>query len=114
MLIFAVFVVLICTKNAISDGQNFLKMQNFHFPTILFMARKIQICCISFIWLVVMWHISLTTNKEHKKVFPDVPVVGFQNGKRLQDYLVRAKLSKLEENERCEPLGKKFDWSVIL
>ena len=28
-------------------------------------------------------HILLTPNKEHKKVFPDVPVVGFWNGKSL-------------------------------
>ena len=51
-------------------------------------------------------HILLTPNKEHKKVFPDVPVVGFRNGKSLQDYLVRAKLSKLEESGRCKPCGK--------
>ena len=43
-------------------------------------------------------HILLTPNKEHKKVFPDEPVVGFRNGKNLKDYLVRAKLSKLEES----------------
>ena len=29
----------------------------------------------------------LTPNKEHKKVFPYVLVAGFQNGKRLKDYL---------------------------
>ena len=52
-------------------------------------------------------HISLTPNKEHKKVFPDVPVVGFRNGKSLKDYLVRAKLPKLDESGRCEPCGKK-------
>ena len=52
-------------------------------------------------------HILLTTNKEHKKVFPDVPVVVFWNGKSLNDYLVRAKLSKAEESGRCEPCGKK-------
>ena len=52
-------------------------------------------------------HILLTPNKEHKKVFPDVPVAGFRNGKSLKDYLVRAKLSKLEESGRCEPCGKK-------
>ena len=52
-------------------------------------------------------HISLTPNKEHKKVFPDVPVVGFQNGKSLKDHLVRAKLSKLEESGKCKPCGKK-------
>ena len=52
-------------------------------------------------------HILLTPNKEHKKVFPDVPVVGFRNGKSLKDYLVRAKLPKLGVSGRCEPCGKK-------
>ena len=52
-------------------------------------------------------HILLTSNKEHKKVFPDVPVVGFRNGKSLKDYLVRAKLPKVDESGRCEPCGKK-------
>ena len=52
-------------------------------------------------------HILLTPNKEHKKVFPDVPVAGFRNGKNFKDYLVRAKLSKLEESGRCKPCGKK-------
>ena len=52
-------------------------------------------------------HILLTPNKEHRKVFPDVPVVGFWNGKSLKDYLVRTKLSKLEESGKCEPYGKK-------
>ena len=31
--------------------------------------------------------ILLTPNKEHKKVFPDVPVIGFRNGKSLNDFL---------------------------
>ena len=53
-------------------------------------------------------HISLTPNKEHKNVFPDVPVVGFQNGKRLKDYVVRAKLPKLDEIGRCEQYRKKI------
>ena len=52
-------------------------------------------------------HILLTPNEEHKKVFPDVPVVGFRNDKSLKDYLVRAKLPKLEESGRCKPCGKK-------
>ena len=38
-------------------------------------------------------HILLTPNKEHKKVIPDVPVVGFRNGTSLKDYLLRAKLA---------------------
>ena len=40
-------------------------------------------------------HILLTSNKENKKVFPDMLVVGFWNGKSLKDYLVGAKLSKV-------------------
>ena len=52
-------------------------------------------------------HILLTPNREHKKVFPDVPALGFWNGKSLKDYLVRAKLAKLDESGRCKPCGKK-------
>ena len=29
-------------------------------------------------------HLLLAPDKEHKKVFPDVPVVGFRNGKVLK------------------------------
>ena len=59
-------------------------------------------------------HISLTPSKEDQKVFPDVPVVGFQNGKSLKDYLVRAKLPKIDESGRCEPCEKKIVLSKIL
>ena len=52
-------------------------------------------------------HILLTHNKEHRKIFPDVSVVGFWTGKSLKDYLVRVELSKLEESGICEPCGKK-------
>ena len=31
--------------------------------------------------------ILLEPDKEHKKVFPEAPIVGFGNGKILQDYL---------------------------
>ena len=51
-------------------------------------------------------HILLTSNEEHKKVFPDVAVVGFRNSKSLKDYLVRAKLPKLDESGRCEHVEK--------
>ena len=51
-------------------------------------------------------HILLTSNKEHKKLFPDVLVVGFRNGKSLKDYLVRAELPKLDESRRCEHVEK--------
>ena len=46
--------------------------------------------------------VLLTPNKEYKNVFPKVPFVGFQNGKSLKNFLVRAQLPKLEENGRCE------------
>ena len=52
-------------------------------------------------------HILLTPNNEHKKVFPNVPVIGFRNGKSLKDFLVRATLPKLNESGRCEPCGKR-------
>ena len=40
-------------------------------------------------------HILLTSNKEHKKVFPNVPVIGFRNGQSLKYFLVRATLPKI-------------------
>ena len=49
----------------------------------------------------------LALDKEHKKVFPDVPVAGFRNGKSFKDYLARAALPKTNEIWRCEPCGKK-------
>ena len=59
-------------------------------------------------------HKLLTPNKEHKKVFPDVSVVGFRNGRSLKDYLVIARLPKHVDSGRCEPCGKKLVWSAIL
>ena len=52
-------------------------------------------------------YLLLAPDKEHKKVFPGVPVVGFCNGKSLKDYLVRATLLKDNEFRRCETCGKK-------
>ena len=34
--------------------------------------------------------ILLAPDKEHQKVFPNVPIVGFRNGESLKDHLVRA------------------------
>ena len=59
-------------------------------------------------------HILLTPNKEHKRVFANVPVIGFRNGKSLKDLLVRPTLPKLNEGRRCKPCGKKFVRSVTL
>ena len=52
-------------------------------------------------------HILLAPNKEHRKIFSDVPVVGFRNGKSFKDYLVRGKLLKVDKSKRCKPCGKK-------
>ena len=49
----------------------------------------------------------LAPDKEQKKVFPNVPVVGFRNGKRLKDYPVRAALPKTSETGRYEKCVKK-------
>ena len=37
-------------------------------------------------------HILLTPDKEHKKVFENVPIVGLRKGKSIKDFLVRAKV----------------------
>lgn len=52
-------------------------------------------------------HVLLTAaNEEHRKVFSDVPIVGFKRGKSLKDLLVRSKLSKPKktggQSEACQ------------
>ena len=46
-------------------------------------------------------------DKEHKKVFPNVPVAGFRIGKSLKDYQVKAALPGTNKTRRCEPCRKK-------
>ena len=50
--------------------------------------------------------ILLAPDKEHKKVFPEVPIVRFRNGKSLKDYLMRAALPKVDNAGGSEPCGK--------
>ncbi|XP_057296197.1 uncharacterized protein LOC130625148 [Hydractinia symbiolongicarpus] len=51
-------------------------------------------------------HLLLTPNEEHRKVFPNVPIVGFKKGKSLQDFLVRAKLPEIREKANgCRKCG---------
>ena len=52
-------------------------------------------------------HLLLAPDEEHEKVFPDVSVVGFRNGKSLKDLLVRAALHKTNGTGICEPCGRK-------
>ena len=52
----------------------------------------------------------LALDKEHKKLFSDVPVVEFHNGKSLKDYLgslARAALLKTNENRIVNNVGRK-------
>ena len=49
----------------------------------------------------------LAPDKEHKKVFPDVPVEGFCISKSLKDCLARSVPPKTNKTGRCEPSGKK-------
>ena len=50
--------------------------------------------------------ILLAPDKEHKKVFPKVTIVGFRNDKSLKDYLVRAALPTTGNAGNSEPCGK--------
>ena len=45
-------------------------------------------------------HTLLTPNKEYKRVFPNVLVIEFRNGKSLKDFLVRARLPIFNESGR--------------
>ena len=52
-------------------------------------------------------HIFLTPDKEHNKVFQDIPVAGFRNGKKsLKYHLVRVKLLNVEITGRSKSCGE--------
>ena len=50
--------------------------------------------------------VLLAPDKEYKKVFPKVPIVGFRNNKSLKDFLVRAELPKMDNAGGSEPCGE--------
>ena len=52
-------------------------------------------------------HVILASDDEHKKVFPDVPLVGFKNNKNLKAHLVRSQLPVLDEVGMSKPYGGK-------
>ena len=41
--------------------------------------------------------VILACDKDHKKVFPEVPVIGFKNSKNLNSHLVRAALADIRQ-----------------
>ena len=51
--------------------------------------------------------ILLAPDKEHQKVFPNAPIVGFRNGKSLKDHLVRASFPILHSTLGSEPCEKR-------
>ena len=40
-------------------------------------------------------HVILASDDGHKKVFPDVPMIGFKNDKNLKAHLIRSQLPDL-------------------
>ena len=50
--------------------------------------------------------IFLAPDNEDKIFFPEVPIVGFRNGKSLKDYLMRTALPKMDNAGGSEPCGK--------
>ena len=53
-------------------------------------------------------HVILACDEAHKKVFPEVPIIGFKNNKKLKLHLVRVALPGINEVGRCEPCGGKI------
>ena len=51
-------------------------------------------------------YILLTPDQRHKKVFQNIPVAGFRNGKSLKNHLVKAKLPNVEIAGRSESCWK--------
>ena len=52
-------------------------------------------------------HVILAYDEDHKKVFPEVPIIGFKNNKNLKSHFVRATLPDINEVGRCELCGGK-------
>ena len=52
-------------------------------------------------------HMIFASDDGHKKVFPDVLMIGFKNNKNLKGHLVRSQLPDLDEVGRSKPCGGK-------
>ena len=51
-------------------------------------------------------HLLLTPDREHGKVFGNIPIVEFRRAKSLQDILVRAKIAPIEKKKSsCRSCG---------
>ena len=81
-------------KVNIQDKQNKIT-SNITYRPVFLDARKI----------LEELHVVLASDNGHKKVFPDVPLVGFKNNKNLKAHLVRSQLPDLDEVGRSKPCG---------
>ena len=52
-------------------------------------------------------HVILDCDEAHKNVFPEVPIIGFKNNKKLKSHVVRAVLPDINEVGRCESCSGK-------
>ena len=61
-------------------------------------------------------NLLLTPDAQHRKVFPEVPIVGFKRGKSLKDLLVRAKVpvEKETDGKSCGCQGKRCEVCTFL
>ena len=50
-------------------------------------------------------HMILASADRQKKVFPDIPMIGFKINKTLKAHLVRSQLPDLDEVGRSKPCG---------
>ena len=59
-------------------------------------------------------HILLARDEQHRKVFTDIPRIGFKNGKSLKDHLGRSVLTKVDVADNSGPCsGKSPPWSCV-
>ena len=79
-------------KVNIQDKQNKIT-SNITYRPVFLDARKI----------LEELHVVLASDDGHKKVFPDVPLVGFKNNKNLKAHLVRSQLPDLDAAGRSKP-----------
>ena len=47
-------------------------------------------------------HVILVCDENHKKLFLEVPIIGFKNNKNLKSHLVRADLPDIDEVGKCD------------
>ena len=48
-------------------------------------------------------HVILASEDEHKKAFPDVPMIDFKNNKNLKAHLLRLHLPDLDKVDQSKP-----------